>query len=395
MNTARHTDERLRTALNSDQVSRERMCLAVLAQDRNYADIRPRRPEGGPDGGRDIQCMRKSKVCFGAVGFLNSVSDSPANKRGAKKKFKLDVATAMAAEPKLDAFVFFTNVDLTPTEIKELSDFGENQGLSFVDIYWRERIRHVLDSPEGLATRFNYLGIEMSAAEQASFFSRFGSELENLMRGGISSIEKKIDALEFGMWKKETVRKIILKLDFSEPRESECSAAEHFRVFLELQSLAHEKRGILIGGRDDYWEANGKRYFDRKGFFWREAHRGNESVWIPRPGGRAGGGIVPSIEISIQWRPYSHMHVTELDGLSPLLYVTENLVNQVARIRLIVDSYLLIDHKIDPDKWKVGKPHFDWPETLTADEEKLDWRVSWDLWPFFLEASPQKVIRDD
>jgi hypothetical protein len=64
------------------------MCLAVLARDRNYADVCPRRPEGGPDDGRDIQAIRDSQLCFGAVGFRNNVSDSPQDKTAAKKKFK-------------------------------------------------------------------------------------------------------------------------------------------------------------------------------------------------------------------------------------------------------------------------------------------------------------------
>ena len=95
MDTARQTDERLRHALNADQPSRERLCTALLALDRNFSDIRPRRPEGGPDGGRDIECLRGPNVCFGAVGFVNNASDSPKDKKDIKKKFKSDLLSAI------------------------------------------------------------------------------------------------------------------------------------------------------------------------------------------------------------------------------------------------------------------------------------------------------------
>ena len=252
MDTAHLTDERLRTALNGDQPSRERMCLAVLARDRNYSDIHPRRPEGGPDDGRDIQSLRDSQLCFGAVGFRNSVSDSPKDTTAIRRKFREDVAAAVSVDPKPRAFVFFTNVDLTPSEVEELRTWGIGQGLSFVDIYWRERIRQVLDSPEGLAIRHQYLGIPMSESEQASFFSRFGNELERLVQGRFDSIERKIDSLEFAQWATGTIRTISLGLRFRKYEESYRTAKEHFRVFLELQSACGEKRSIILGGRDDF-----------------------------------------------------------------------------------------------------------------------------------------------
>lgn len=151
MDAARITDERLRTALNGNQPSRERMCLAVLALDRTYSDIRPRRPEGGPDGSRDIECMRLGERCFGAVGFKNNVSDSARDKRDIQQKFKDDVLAARKADEDVKAFVFFCNVDLTPSEISRLDGFAQQHGFSHVDIYWRERLRHALDSVDGLA----------------------------------------------------------------------------------------------------------------------------------------------------------------------------------------------------------------------------------------------------
>jgi hypothetical protein len=374
MDTARLTDERLRTALNADQASRERMCLAVLARDRNYSDIHPRRPEGGPDGGRDIQAIRDSQLCYGAVGFLNSVTDSAQDTTAIKKKFRDDVSSAVSAEPKPRAFVFFTNVDLTPGELEELRIWGASQGLSFVDIYWRERIRHVLDSPEGLAIRHQYLSIPMSEAEQASFFSRFGNDLERLVQGRFDSIERKIDGLEFAQWANGTIRTITLELRLRKYEESYRKAKEHFRVFLELQSVYGEKRSIMLGGRDDFAAlGDGKLGFGVKTFFWRQAVPQKEAVWIPQ-GVRAFGGVVASLHFGARWYPRSPILAEEFRGLGFQLLVTENLVDRLASVELVIDSYVFVDKLLEGAKWVKGKPCFDWPETLTPEEEAVEWR---------------------
>jgi len=51
------TDERLKNYLDTNQLRREQLCLAVMAIDRRFSDVRPRHPRGGPDGGRDIEAV--------------------------------------------------------------------------------------------------------------------------------------------------------------------------------------------------------------------------------------------------------------------------------------------------------------------------------------------------
>src|ERR1700689_38933 len=110
-NAGRLTDERLKSWLNADQAARERMCAGILALDRSYTDIVPRRPEGGPDGGRDIECRRLGQKCFGAVGFLNHACDSKEQKKKLLRKFRDDIQSARDGEPTLKAFVFMCNID--------------------------------------------------------------------------------------------------------------------------------------------------------------------------------------------------------------------------------------------------------------------------------------------
>src|SRR5690349_805771 len=104
LGSSRLTDERLRTYLAGNQPERERMCALLLPLLGPYTNVRPRRPLGGPDGARDLEATFKGEVvAWGAVGFRNLVSDSPADRTWAKKKFKSDVAGAKKQKPDLRA----------------------------------------------------------------------------------------------------------------------------------------------------------------------------------------------------------------------------------------------------------------------------------------------------
>ena len=91
MSTTRLTEERLRTWI-TDQVDSERMCLGILALDARFSNIKPRRPKGGPDGGRDIEAVFDNhKVVWGGVGFRANVTDSKEDKKWIENKFKADI----------------------------------------------------------------------------------------------------------------------------------------------------------------------------------------------------------------------------------------------------------------------------------------------------------------
>lgn len=87
----RLTDERLRTWLDSNQQSRERMCAQLFPLLGNYDQVTPRQPGGGPDGGRDLQAIftPENKEVYGAVGFRNSASDSSQDKSGLSQSLKM------------------------------------------------------------------------------------------------------------------------------------------------------------------------------------------------------------------------------------------------------------------------------------------------------------------
>jgi hypothetical protein len=67
---AYQTEQRLKNYLDTNQLHREQLCLAVVALDKRFSEVRPRHPRGGPDGGRDIEAIfKKDQRAFGAVGF--------------------------------------------------------------------------------------------------------------------------------------------------------------------------------------------------------------------------------------------------------------------------------------------------------------------------------------
>lgn len=211
------TDERLRSWLNGDQPSRERLCRAVMAMDPQYQHVEPRRPEGGPDGARDIQAIDTNfRPVWGAVGFRNSVSDSADDRRVISKKFRDDLDAALAEFSQLKSFAFFTNVDLRPSEIKTLREHANSKGITHIDIYWRERIGRALDSVEGLGLRFQYLKIPLSEPEQISFFGRFGNQIESLITTNQERLETRLDGIEFGIATTYPFRSIELTVDLNE-----------------------------------------------------------------------------------------------------------------------------------------------------------------------------------
>lgn len=162
MNGPRLTEERLRYHLDSHQVMRERMCLALLPLLGPFTQPRPRRPKGGPDGARDIECSyRDTMPTWGAVGFRNGGGNDHDARAAAKKKFRDDLDDALKENPALASFIFFTNVDLTPGDKDESIAYAAGRNVRIVHVFDMEILRNALDSRDGLLARLQYLDIPM------------------------------------------------------------------------------------------------------------------------------------------------------------------------------------------------------------------------------------------
>jgi hypothetical protein len=197
--SARETEYRLRSWLNGRQPDQEGMCLQLLPTLGPYTRCRPRRPKGGPDGGRDLEAVHEGQFeVWGAVGFENNASSNSEHRAQAARKFKADLARALLENPDLSGFVFFTNVDLTTSAKAKLLEWarGQSQTLKHVEIFDFEVLRSKLDSQEGLIPRLQFLDIEMSKTEQVALFDRYGTQMLNALHQRFDDVGKLIEKLE-------------------------------------------------------------------------------------------------------------------------------------------------------------------------------------------------------
>jgi hypothetical protein len=245
------TDERLKGYLDTNQLAQERMCRAVLALDKRFTNVTPRHPRGGPDGGRDIQAqLNNEQLTFGAVGFLTQANDSAEHKKKVRAKFEDDLKSALDAEPSPQAFVFFTNVNLTVGEKDDLISRAKNKGVAFCEIFDRERIRLQLDQADGFATRFQYLGIPLSEPEQASFFAKWGDDIQSMVTTGFQRIERTLERIMFLQESFDVLDGITLEFELD--REYSADEIGHFRAFcyMHLKEPKLKIFRIVFGSTD-------------------------------------------------------------------------------------------------------------------------------------------------
>jgi len=260
------TDERLKSYLDTNQLHREQMCRAVLAIDKRFSDVRPRHPRGGPDGGRDMQAIyREDQTAFGAVGFVNQANDSDEQKKTIKKKFIDDLKSAIGADEDLKVFIFFTNINLTIGDKDILIQKAKKAGILYCDILDRERIRIALDSPDGFSIRFQYLNITLTEEEQASFFSRWGDDIQSVISSGFQKIEGTLNRVLFLQEANDPISSLTISFELNKMYGAE--EIGHFRVFcyLTLKEPKHNILSILFGSSDKSNRMRGEDETDLNG----------------------------------------------------------------------------------------------------------------------------------
>lgn len=248
---ATDTDIRLRSALDANQRDREQMCRAILAMDRRYTDVRPRHPHGGPDGGRDIEAIFDGdRIAYGAAGFANSANDSSEQKNTIRAKFQSDLKSALRANPGLKVFVFFTNLHFTMGEQNAMKTEAKDAGIEHCDVLDRERLRIELDSPAGFFIRFQYLNMPLSPEEQASFLSRYGDQLQDVVSTGFGRIERTLSRVLFLQESADILSGIHVHINLKESYAAD--SIGHFRAYwlLSLRGIVHSIFQILAASSD-------------------------------------------------------------------------------------------------------------------------------------------------
>ena len=225
-NAGRDTDERLRSYLPS-QPDQERLCIGLVSLVGGFYNIAPRRPLGGPDGSRDIQAVAASNgdVTWFAVGFVHGANDTDAQRRQVIAKCRSDLDEALVENPSLKAFGFFTNVDTKPAEERDLRTYASTKGIVWFEVYNRERVRSLLDSPQGYGLRLEFLNIAMEKEQQLAWLATHHVRLEQL--------EGVTRRMELMLMRQERLRNVAVVANFARastsppvvPSRSACSSA--------------------------------------------------------------------------------------------------------------------------------------------------------------------------
>ncbi len=399
------TDERLKSYLDTNQLGREQLCRSVLALDRRFSEVRPRHPRGGPDGGRDIDAVfRQTQRTFCAVGFVNQANDSAQEKKAIRKKFQADLKSALDAETKPEVFVFLTNINLTVREKSALTKQATKAGLQHAEVMDRERIRITLDSPDGFAARFQYLDISLSE-EDASFFAKWGDDIQSVVTTGFQRVEGTLDRLLFLQEASNVLSSLVIvfELDKSYP----ATEIGHFRAFcyMTLKGPKHKIFAILFGSsdkqdrlRDDIPSAKkrdepGGIKFGISGGQWeqyldldslpsrdREAKPGqDDNLKLVSTGSSSRIGIDPVENVIIRYNHDSfirfepRLNLRDLDQAMFLPMLNESLATRVAAIHAFASGYKLL--QINQDDMEIDRTEFDAgvPVQFTQEEEADPW----------------------
>jgi hypothetical protein len=340
MDGPRQTEERLRYHLDSNQVMRERLCLAVMPLIGPYTRERPRRPKGGPDGGRDIEAVYEgSLIAWGAVGFRNGGGNDDSARRDASVKFEADLDRALTENPTLQAFVFFTNVDLTPTIVEQLKEKAVARGVSVVDIIDLERLRHALDSPEGLIARLQYLDIPMSATEQIGLVNKFGHQLQSAILSRFDRVERTLSQMERFL----AFQKPLYRLDVFVVLEGEhCSSGlGNEAALLEVGGLQDLGKSVLCLLVNHTGHKASDTHLVAWTHLWRDENKNKVISFVPSIG------LSPSImtaycELSLTTGGH-RVRIADLSAITLTTYFTTSLYQIVRRIIVDANGYELFN----------------------------------------------------
>ncbi|MCP4363568.1 MAG: hypothetical protein GY796_36680 [Chloroflexi bacterium] len=367
MNGPKLTEERIRNHLDSNQVMRERMCLALLPLLGPYTHERPRRPKGGPDGGRDIEAVYQGAIpVWGAVGFKNGGGVDDSTRADAEHKFKTDLDRALEENPSLVAFVFFTNVDLTPTRIELLKTYTQRKNVNIVDIFDMERLRHALDSPEGLIARLHYLDIPMSPTEQLALVSKFGNQLQNAVTARFDRVERTLGQMErFLDWQKP-LQRLDVFIGLHNPETS--SSIGNEAVLLKIHGLHDIDKTFSCLCINHTGHQSSSSSLITRTYMWNSDKPGKILLFRPSIG-RSARIITAYSELSLTTGG-QRVRIADLTILRFDAVCTLGFQSKVQRLAIDANGYELFNYEPD-GQGQVNT--LEWPEDLAYDAESKQW----------------------
>lgn len=367
MNGPRLTEERLRYHLDTNQPMRERMCLAILPLLGPYTSEQPRRPKGGPDGGRDIEALYQGQIpVWGAVGFKNGGGSDEATRDEIEVKFKSDLTRALEENTSLRGFVFFTNVDLTPSRKEALIRYAHSKNITHVEIFDIERIRHILDSPEGLIARLQYLDISMSPTEQAVLVGKFGNQLQQAVTARFDRVERTLAQMERFLSFQKPILRVDVYIELSEQTTSSVLGEE--AVLLRIGGFHGFDKStcFLCVNQKEHPKANTTLL--TLSHIWNE--KTPSSILTMRlPSFLQGNMMVSYNELSFT-NFGNQIRIADLTVIHVEAICTEGIRNKIQRIAIDANGYELLNHQPEGNQ---EIANFPWPEKLAYDALSKKW----------------------
>lgn len=375
------TNERLRYWLTTNQASRERLCAGLMPVLGEYSDVRPRRPEGGPDGARDLDAVYRRHIAAAiAIGFRNNVRDDDEDKRWVREKALSDAKSAKT-RTRARHFVFVTNIDLTPSEAVELTKSIYDVGFESCDVIYRERLRLALDSPEGFALRATHLQIPLDVAEQATFFAKFADKLNS---NASSEILDRLSRMELRLEKDLAIETVHLEITVREKKWWQLIVGQPLviqffsgrfsdkSIFRTLNILL--RRAPRRGKRElgNTWVSAWARVTEGNGDMKTVLKDVSLSIFSQR-----GDQFTLSVPVTeLMQLPGATTSLGSLDTISCYILLSDSVAGFVSEIALIADSWILARLHRSDDQTPASKMRspeldmLDWPPDIHVRERR-------------------------
>lgn len=206
----------------------ERLCSSILHID-GFENIEPQAPLGGADDRKDLLCSKAGREFVAAVYFPNSQKKFPTISR----KFLKDLEGPIRHNRV--GIVFLTNQLLTVKEHDKLVSSALERDKECI-IYNVERIKSILDAPNGYGIRLEYLKIPMTPEEQFTFFVHSSNTIERALERNsheLSRISSKIDqVLTSQDYANQTIRQVATSSGFEAgppPSQPDLRAGGNFK----------------------------------------------------------------------------------------------------------------------------------------------------------------------
>ncbi len=111
-------------------------------------------------------------------------------------------------------------------------------------------LRIALDNVDGFSIKFQYLNISLSEAEQASFFAKWGDDIQSIISTGFQKIDNTLNRILFFQEASDSLA--YLTFSFELDKEYDAEEIGHFCLLCSvyLKELRHKIFSILFGSFD-------------------------------------------------------------------------------------------------------------------------------------------------